>query len=301
MKLRQMKYIIAVVDCGSISAAAKHLFISQQALSSFVAKTERELGVKLFERNGPTLALTYAGEVYIRSARQIISSCDKMERQIKDIVQNKSQRLRLGASDMLLSYIAPTVLKCVASNEQYGDVVMFPGSLDTLLDDLKQYKLDICILPFVSPPEKYYCRLLGSLPLHVVAKRGYLSSKQLNIRPDLRSIADVPILIPPASDSMRFAIDEVFASADLVPSNLIECPSRVAALRMAASGLGIAIDIAPSFSVIRLGEDADIIPLASGTQNVKLWILSRMGAIVGRLTELVESSLKEVFDMELSF
>ena len=50
MDFREMTYITAVADCGSITAAAKKLYISQPSLSYIVSKVEQDVGVKLFER-----------------------------------------------------------------------------------------------------------------------------------------------------------------------------------------------------------------------------------------------------------
>ena len=51
MEFRQLKYIYTVYECGSITKAAEKLFISQPSLSSFITKTEKQLGVKLFDRS----------------------------------------------------------------------------------------------------------------------------------------------------------------------------------------------------------------------------------------------------------
>ena len=50
MELRQFKYVNMVAQCGSVTKAARKLFISQPALSSYINKLEEELGVKLFDQ-----------------------------------------------------------------------------------------------------------------------------------------------------------------------------------------------------------------------------------------------------------
>ena len=55
MELRQFKYVNMVAQCGSVTKAARKLFISQPALSSYINKLEEELGVKLFDRSATPL------------------------------------------------------------------------------------------------------------------------------------------------------------------------------------------------------------------------------------------------------
>ena len=51
MNLIQIKYFLAVAECLNFTAAAARLFVSQQCVSKQVAKLEREIGVRLFERS----------------------------------------------------------------------------------------------------------------------------------------------------------------------------------------------------------------------------------------------------------
>ncbi|MDO4493927.1 MAG: LysR family transcriptional regulator [Clostridia bacterium] len=63
--------ILAIAREGSITAAARKLFISQPALSQTLKTVEQELGAALFSREGASLRLTHAGELYIEAVRQI--------------------------------------------------------------------------------------------------------------------------------------------------------------------------------------------------------------------------------------
>ena len=62
MNVRQAQYLIAVFEEGSISGAAKRLYISQPALSQTIQMVEKELGARIFDRTTTPISLTYAGE-----------------------------------------------------------------------------------------------------------------------------------------------------------------------------------------------------------------------------------------------
>jgi len=76
MYLDQLAYFIEVIKCGSISAAAKNLYISQPALSQSIANLENELGTKLIKRSYSGIKPTMFGERIYNQAEGIISQLD---------------------------------------------------------------------------------------------------------------------------------------------------------------------------------------------------------------------------------
>ena len=82
MKLRQLKYIVAIADNGlNVSAAAKRLYTSQPGVSKQVKQLEEELGVEIFERNGRNLSrITPAGQDIITRARVIVREAEAIRR-----------------------------------------------------------------------------------------------------------------------------------------------------------------------------------------------------------------------------
>src|SRR3954470_2587299 len=72
MELRQVEYVVAVVDHGGFTRAAAALHVTQPSLSSGVATLERELGVALFHRLGRRVALTSAGEAILAPAQRLL-------------------------------------------------------------------------------------------------------------------------------------------------------------------------------------------------------------------------------------
>src|SRR4051794_29436136 len=72
MDLRQLEYVVAVVDHGGFTRAADALMVAQPSLSQGVRTLENELGVDLFHRLGRRVALTAAGEALIDPARRML-------------------------------------------------------------------------------------------------------------------------------------------------------------------------------------------------------------------------------------
>ena len=81
MTLTQLRYVVAVAEAGSISAAAARLFISQPSLSKSVGELEAEMGVRIFERSARGVRETEEGTRFLSYARQVVEQADLLESQ----------------------------------------------------------------------------------------------------------------------------------------------------------------------------------------------------------------------------
>lgn len=84
MTLQQLKYVIEIVQCGSISKAAEKLFITQPSLSKAVSDLEKEMGITIFCRNNRGVYLSDDGVQFLSYARQVIEQADLLEAQYKE-------------------------------------------------------------------------------------------------------------------------------------------------------------------------------------------------------------------------
>lgn len=72
MTLLQLRYIVKIVECGSMNEASHALYVSQPALSSSVKELENELGIEIFTRSSQGIALTVDGAEFLTYARQVL-------------------------------------------------------------------------------------------------------------------------------------------------------------------------------------------------------------------------------------
>lgn len=83
MTLQQLKYIIQIVQSGSISTAAQKLFITQPSLSKSVSELENEMGITIFCRNNRGVYLSEDGVKFLSYARQVVEQAELLEHQYK--------------------------------------------------------------------------------------------------------------------------------------------------------------------------------------------------------------------------
>lgn len=83
MTLQQLKYLIAIVEEGSISKASKVLLVSQPSLSKSIFDLEKEMGIKIFKRTNRGVSLTEEGEIFLAYSRSVVEQADFLENNYK--------------------------------------------------------------------------------------------------------------------------------------------------------------------------------------------------------------------------
>jgi DNA-binding transcriptional LysR family regulator len=96
MELRHLRYFHTVAEQGSFSQAARTLYISQSAISEQVADLEREIGVKLFHRDGRSILLTAAGKVFLDEARTVLVAAKHAVERAQGAQRGEIGTLRIG-------------------------------------------------------------------------------------------------------------------------------------------------------------------------------------------------------------
>ena len=94
----EWRSVLQVAKDGTFSAAAKHLYISQPSLSQCIKNVETELGVRLFDRSQTPLALTTAGEIYVRQAKEILRIRQALVQEVADLSELRTGSLTIGSS-----------------------------------------------------------------------------------------------------------------------------------------------------------------------------------------------------------
>ena len=79
MTLSQLKYIVTIAEAGTISEAAKRLYIAQPSLTAAVKELEGELGITIFKRTNKGVLLSTEGEEFLGYARQVIEQTNLIE------------------------------------------------------------------------------------------------------------------------------------------------------------------------------------------------------------------------------
>ena len=120
MVLHNYEYFVAIVEAGSLTKAAEHLYVSQPSLSQYLKRLEASLGVELFDRSTSPLRLTYTGERYYQYVLQMMKLDENVRREFQDIKNQTSGRPRLGVALWRGACLLPDVFPTF--HQQYPDI-----------------------------------------------------------------------------------------------------------------------------------------------------------------------------------
>ncbi|WP_345813670.1 LysR family transcriptional regulator [Paraburkholderia sp. PREW-6R] len=168
----ELLVLVAVIDSGSITAAAEKLGQTVSGVSRALTRLEKKLDTALVRRTTRRLQLTDEGEAFLQRARAIIEAVEEAEESVARGRQRPSGRLRVDAA-------SPFMLHCVAPHMKafsalYPEIRLELTSNERTVDLLEQ-KVDIAIRIGTLPDSTLHARALGSSKLRLLASPAYLA------------------------------------------------------------------------------------------------------------------------------
>ena len=146
IKLKDLRYLVAVADTGHFGKAAERCFVSQPTLSAQLKKLEDYLGVPLIERQPRGALLTPAGSEIVERARRIIDASDE----VVDIARNHKDplagRLRVAFLPTIGPYLLPIVVPKLRKALPRLDLMLYEYQTAPMLEKLRAGELDLGIL-----------------------------------------------------------------------------------------------------------------------------------------------------------
>ena len=172
-RLKQLRAFCHAARLGSITKAAERVYSSQPAVSLQIRSLEEELGVMLFVRSGPRIALTAAGRSLYRRALPLVEDLDRFSDSFAEQFRGLAGPLRIAAGETAASYLLPRYFE--AFNERHADVEISVriGSGSRCLSWLRGYEVDMVFTAMdVEPPDLEF-RLLVTSPYELITPEGH--------------------------------------------------------------------------------------------------------------------------------
>ncbi len=133
MTLQQLKYVIEVAEKGSITEAAKSLFIAQPSLSAAIRELEEEIATTIFVRKSRGILLTPEGAEFLGYARQVVQQAALIE---EKYIARQAVRQRFSVSTQHYSFTSSAFIELVrAHSDQAYEFILREGkTYDTIMD-----------------------------------------------------------------------------------------------------------------------------------------------------------------------
>lgn len=245
MDFREFRYIQTIAQMGSFTKAAEVLYTSQPSLSHLVARIETELGVSLFDRNSKPLRLTYAGEVYLQHAQEILKTNDQMLRKIQRLSANVPEKLVIGLPYERAAYMLPKMVTLLHQEMPELKLEIKTAGVPVLMEMVKKGEIQFAVMPVFGVENWMNSSLIYEEELYLAAAPNMVGPQDLLPGTadivDLHRLGDKPLVIQKRGHMIRDAIDVLMQGIGISPNVVMEVDGNTAAYRISTAGMGVAI------------------------------------------------------------
>lgn len=239
MNLKQAQYVKTIAECGSLTAAAKKLFVSQPSLSQMLRQIEQEIGLPIFDRSVTPMRLSFAGEKYLQAAERILSANAELENQLREIRHEHSGRLRLGLSVTRAMQVLPLVLPVFKEMYPHVTLELMEAGSAQLEKMLQEGRIDLALAALESTSTAMTYELIEKETIGILAGRDTAVARRLTSGSPvtLKDVQGEAFVALTPSHSIRITQDKLFRRHNFTPHILLETDSLEVGRRVAlASG-----------------------------------------------------------------
>ncbi len=237
MEMRQVDYVLAVVDRGSFTKAAESMHVTQPSLSDGIRRLEAELDVRLFHRLGRSVELTDAGHAFVGPARQLSRDREAVIESVAGV-----RGVRSGTLDVVsLSTLAadplgrlvgryrkahPGIVVRIAAPDDVGAIgpMVLDGRCELGLTELPPRREELVSVSLERQEIVAVCPPRTRLPAPG--------------RMPVAKLRDMPLVTTPRGLSTRDLVDRALAAAGVEPRIAVETSQREAIAPLVLAGAG---------------------------------------------------------------
>ena len=226
MTLQQLKYVTTIANIGSISEAAKRLFVSQPSLTKAIKELEKEMGITIFDRTNKGITVSKEGERFLGYARQVLEQAALLEEQYKSQSGGKKQ---FSVSTQHYSFAVNAFVELLkgAEIDQY-DVSLRETQTYEIIDDVAHMKSEIGLLYYndfnrpvleklIHTNELTFCVLFTAHPHIFIGKTHPLAHKEVVSMDELE---EYPYISFEQGDHNSFYFSEEIFSTVVRPKHI---------------------------------------------------------------------------------
>lgn len=236
-----MRYAVAVAETNSFTRAAERCLVVQSALSHQIARLERELGAKLFERTSRRVRLTPAGAAFLPAARQCLDAAERAAAEVAAAVGEIRGRLAVGVISSVAAVDIPGALRDFHQRYPHVRIGLRVGPSEELVAQVRRGGLDVAFLglPTTARPDGVHAHELARDRLVAVVAPDHPLAAAPAV--DLARLCSEVFVDLPAKTAGRTQSDQAFSAAGLSRDVAFEVTNVDFLARLVGQGLGIAM------------------------------------------------------------
>ncbi|HTC93007.1 MAG TPA: hydrogen peroxide-inducible genes activator [Terriglobales bacterium] len=239
MEIHQIRYVCAVVETGSFTAAAAREHVAQPSLSQQVIKLEDELGTELFHRFRHKIRLTEFGKAFFPKAQDILRAVSSAKSAVYEMTDTARGPLKVGAIPTIAPYLLPKVLPSFSREFPEVNITISEDITPILLQKLQETALDIVIVALPVQGAELLRREILRERLFLVASVNHVLCRGSSAC--LKDLAAEPFLVLKEGHCFRDTAVAACKRASITPNVVFESGHFATILSMVAAGMGISI------------------------------------------------------------
>ena len=235
MNMKQALYFKTIAQYGTITAAAKQLYISQPSLSQTLRQIEDEVGTPLFDRSTSPFHLTYAGERYLKAVEAMLDIETRLKEEIESIRRDDGGRLRLGISVTRAMQVLPDVIPIFTKSYPNVTIELTEAASASREGLLQKGQIDLALAALEANEANIAYELIEMESIGILAGKG---SQLAQLVPSgtpisLEMVEKEAFVSLDTSHSSRIIQDRLFRRYNIRPKILLETSSLEVARRVA--------------------------------------------------------------------
>ena len=236
--IRSVEAFVAVVSCGSMTAAAQMLSVSQPAVTRMVRDLETRVGFSLFERNGPKISPTEKGMKFFEESQRVMANFTQLTKRAHAIRDERIAAIDIVATPTMSAGLVAPILARVA--DVLPDFVHIETTTsERVIHALRQNTADLGLSAFPMDYDRLKCLARFESGLVAIVQEGSRFDRPEPL--PLSVFATETLATIGNSYRIRRAINMALETENIRPISEIATNSSLSAAMAARAGLGVAI------------------------------------------------------------
>lgn len=239
LKLKDLRYLVALADERHFGRAAQRSFVSQPTLSAQLKKLEDYLGVQLIERQPKQVTLTEAGEQIVARARRILEASDEVVTLARSHRDPLAGKLRLALLPTIGPYLLPRVAREIRKALPRLELRLYEYQTAPMLEKLHSGQVDLGVLALPVELDGLESRPLYDEPFTVALPEHHRLAKKAHLR--VEDLKDESLLLLEDGHCLRDQALEVCSGIGMQEKQDFRATSLETLRQMVATGAGVTL------------------------------------------------------------
>lgn len=240
MEIRQLRYLVTIVEAGGFTRAAEREHVAQPGVSAQIRLLEHELGQELLDRSGRGVRLTDAGAAVLPFAKAALRAIDDLRDAAEEMTGLLRGHVRLGMVTSCGVPDMPLLLERFHRDYPGIDITLEEDNSDALVGKLGDGTLDLALIALThKDPAGLELSVIADEAIMAVVGYGEPLSDQRRV--GLGALERYTLISMPVGSGVRSVLDETCTAAGVRPRIGLEAANPRMLVELAARGLGVAI------------------------------------------------------------